>query len=42
MKLHEYLDYQRKLWEMDKRKYGSVRKQENNNDKKANSIKPSK
>ncbi len=43
MKLHEFLDYQRKLWEMDKRKYDTRKISQNNYEKKANNnTKPSK
>jgi hypothetical protein len=41
MKLHEFLDYQRKLWEMDKRIYETGKPQKND-DKRANNIKPAK
>ncbi|ACL77759.1 hypothetical protein [Ruminiclostridium cellulolyticum] len=43
MKLDEFLDYQRKLWEMDKRKYETYKMPQNNCDKKANkNTKPAK
>ncbi|WP_173585620.1 hypothetical protein [Ruminiclostridium josui] len=47
MKLHEFLDYQRKLWEMDKKKYQTREVNENNynnnyNKKANNNTKPSK
>ncbi len=43
MKLHEFLDYQKKLWEMDKRRYDTSKMPQNRYDKKVNNnTKPSK